>query len=219
MKLKHEHNTVSGLTTRPSDRSRLVRIRCIGLAIAVCCSFAFSTARPVTAQGLGTDFSAYKANADKPIDIEADLLEVDDQKKKATFKGNVLAKQGDFSLRTKELEVTYTGKQAIAATGASTGKGKDQPAEITRIQAKGKVLVNTRDKQTATSDWADFDVKKQVITIGGNVVLSQGDNVIRGDRLVIDLTTGKSRFEVESEKGKQRIRGLFLPKQKKKSDE
>lgn len=160
------------------------------------------------AQSLGTDFSAYKSSANKPINIEADLLVVDDKAKKAVFRGNVLARQGDFTLRTKELEVTY------AAEPTEGKKGPGNPGQITRIKATGKVLINTRDKQTATSDWADFDVRKQVVTIGGNVVLSQGENVIRGDRLVIDLTTGKSRFEVASEKGKQRIRGLFLPKQK-----
>ncbi len=191
------------------------------------------------AQGLTTDFSAYQGNANKPIDIEADLLEVDDRQKQATFRGNVVARQGDFSLRSRELVVSYSGRAATAvsqpakaeaataaadpqpeapaapAQAAEPGSRRgDAPADITRIEAKGGVIVSTRERQTATSEWADFDVKSQVITIGGNVVLSQGDNVLRGDRLVIDLQSGRSRFEVAGQEGEsqQRIRGLFQPR-------
>ena len=39
----------------------------------------------------------------------------------------------------------------------------------------------------------------------GGVVLTQGKNVLRGDRLMVDMTTGVSR--VESESG--RVQGLF----------
>jgi lipopolysaccharide export system protein LptA len=39
----------------------------------------------------------------------------------------------------------------------------------------------------------------------GGVVLTQGQNILRGDRLVVDMTTGVSR--VESDSG--RVQGLF----------
>ena len=39
----------------------------------------------------------------------------------------------------------------------------------------------------------------------GGVVLTQGKNVLRGDRLMVDMTTGVSR--VESDSG--RVQGLF----------
>jgi lipopolysaccharide export system protein LptA len=50
--------------------------------------------------------------------------------------------------------------------------------------------------------------------VGGNVVLTQGENVLKGDRLVIDLKTGQSRFEntATSNAGGGRIRALFMPK-------
>ena len=43
------------------------------------------------------------------------------------------------------------------------------------------------------------------VTMQGGVVLTQGQNVLRGDRLVVDMTTGVSR--VESDTG--RVQGLF----------
>ncbi len=169
--------------------------------------------------------SNYSANSDKPIDIVADVLEVDDQKKIAVFKGNVSATQGDFNLRAKELQVTYEQQkknQVNAQQTANSGLVPGGGADITQIDAKGKVLVRTKENQTATSDWAVFDVRKQLVTIGGNVVLSQGTNTIKGSRLVIDLKSGLSRFETGNEiaggeKTKQRLRAIFTPKSRPKA--
>jgi lipopolysaccharide export system protein LptA len=53
------------------------------------------------------------------------------------------------------------------------------------------------------------------VTVGGNVVLMQGKNVLKGDRLVIDLKTGESRFENRSSaETPGRIRALFMPEEK-----
>jgi len=60
----------------------------------------------------------------------------------------------------------------------------------------------------------------QMVTVGGNVVLMQGKNVLKGDRLVIDLKTGESRFENKgnTEAG-GRIRALFMPEDAKPGDD
>ncbi len=193
--------------------------RALAAAFAMVSAVALTGAPQVAAQGIGTGFQQYQGSVDEPIDIEADVLEVDDKAKFATFRGNVEARQGGFSLKSRELVVHYAGSAArdIAPTSATGDAGSAEPARpggsIRRIEAKGKVIVATKDDQTATSDWANFDVVGQIITIGGNVVLSQGENVLRGDQLVIDLKSGKSRFEVQGDAGRQRIRGLFLPKQ------
>lgn len=142
----------------------------------------------------------------KPIDIEANTLTVDDRKRVAVFRGDVAAVQGDMTIRSRELDVDYSGE--------AQAKGSAAGAQITKITAQGRVLITSEAQgQTSTSDWALFDVKGQTVTIGGNVVLSQGKNVIKGDRLVIDLTTGRSRFENEGDLSNgQRVRGLFRPK-------
>ena len=67
------------------------------------------------AQTPGSGFSSLGgSNSKKPIDIESDRLEVDDQKHVAIFTGNVSATQGDYNLRAPRLEVTYD-KAAEAA--------------------------------------------------------------------------------------------------------
>ncbi len=145
----------------------------------------------------------------QPIDIEANSLIVDDRKKTATFDGDVQTEQGGMKLRSRSLRLYYGGE-----TGAQ-GKG----TQITQVRAQGPVVITTAKKQTVTSDWALFESTKQTVTIGGNVVLSEGGNVIKGDKLVVDLKTGRSRFENNSsvESGK-RVQGLFMPRQFKKKE-
>jgi len=44
----------------------------------------------------------------------------------------------------------------------------------------------------------------------GNVVVTQGDSVVRGEKLIVDMTTGVSRVEA-GKSGKGRVDALFKP--------
>lgn len=185
----------------PTYRERLLRSAIAGLAGL---ALTLAAPAPLHAQSTVDSFAGFSSQSNKPIDIESDVLEVLDAKKVAIFRGNVKAAQGDMTLRSKEIRVKYTGERGQDGSGT----------EITSIRATGKVLINTKNNQSSSSEWALFDVQKQTVTIGGNVVLTQGENVIKGDRLVIDLKTGRSRFENPGDVSTgQRVRGLFMPKQ------
>ena len=166
---------------------------------------------PANAQSIADSFGGFSKKNDDPISIEADSLEVLDGKNSAIFSGNVKAVQGTFVLVSKKLKVTYSRGNNNSKAKKSESKG------IKRIDATGKVAISTPDYQSATSDWAKFDVEAKIITIGGNVVLSQGGNVMKGDKLVIDLNTGRSKFHsttkvTTGKKGKRpRITGVFMP--------
>ena len=132
----------------------------------------------------------FKTDPNAPIDVEADRLDVDDRAKRAVYKGDVHAAQGDFVVRTASLSAHYTGQAGLAEP--MNASATNQPAQLTRIEARGKVIVTSKNGQNATGDWADFDVKANQVTLGGDVVLTQDKNVVRGTRLVIDMTTGQS---------------------------
>ena len=63
------------------------------------------------------------------------------------------------------------------------------------------MLIISKDGQTATGDWANFDVKANTVLMGDHVVVSRGKDVAEGPRLKIDLTTGMYRFELEPSRG------------------
>ena len=137
-----------------------------------------------------TAVGVFKTDPTAPIDVEADRLDVDDRAKIAIFRGDVHAVQAGFLVRTSEMRSHYTGNAGLAQQLNAT---EPHPAaQLTRIEARGKVIVTSQNGQDATGDWADFDVKENKVTLGGDVVLTQEKNVVRGTRLVIDMVTGES---------------------------
>jgi len=142
-------------------------------------------------------------NKDAPVQIEAATLEVHDKTKTATFSGNVQVVQGDTTMRCRSLVVFYGQEIGIGETGAevTTGTAAKSPLggtkgaqNIRRIEARGAVTVLTKD-QSASGDLGIYDLKNKTITLSGNVVVSQGQNVIHGERVVVDTETGNARVE------------------------
>ena len=152
---------------------------------------------PVQAQDSQRNLDSLGIDGGQPVKIDADRFEVFDARKQAVFTGNVVLRQGEVSLQTHRLVVTYSGGT------------ENQQGRINRLEADGGVVVRSKE-QTATGDRAVYEVESRVIRVSGNVVLSQGGNVIRGNALVVDLATATSRL-VSSEQGGQRVQGLFLP--------
>lgn len=166
------------------------------------------------AKGPPNALQGFSQNRDEPVHIESATLEVRDKDKMATFSGDVRVKQGDTGMRSKTLMVFYEGNEP--ATGGAGGKpmpaaqpGPGGEQKIKRLEAHGAVVV-TQKEQTATGDLGIFDMKANTVTLTGGVTMTQGKNVLRGERLVVDLTTGVSRVE-SGKGGTGRVQGLFLP--------
>ncbi|MGO4681983.1 LPS export ABC transporter periplasmic protein LptC [Hyphomicrobium sp. 2TAF46] len=147
--------------------------------------------------GGGISFgAAFKSDPNSPYDVVAEKLDVDDVAKTALFTGNVSAVQGSISMRSQELTAFYTGNAGIGSSdGAAAAAGT--PASLTHLTARKKVVVVAKDGQTATGDWAEVDVKKNLTTLGGAVVLTQGKNIVNGTKLVIDMNTGEATIKTE----------------------
>ncbi|MBV9560074.1 MAG: LPS ABC transporter substrate-binding protein LptA [Bradyrhizobium sp.] len=189
------------------------------LAIALVALGAGAARAQSTMQGVPNAMQGFSQNRDQPIQIEAASLEMRDKKKEATFAGNVKVVQGDTTMTSKTLVVFYESSQSSGATPPAKGAAKSQaPAapmqaatpgpggasSIKRLEARGNVVVTQKD-QVVTGETAVFDTKTNLITMLGGVVLTQCKNVLKGDRLLVDMTTGVSR--VESDSGK--VQGLF----------
>jgi lipopolysaccharide export system protein LptA len=160
-----------------------------------------------TPQGPPNALQGFSTNRDKPVHIEAASLEVRDKDKTATFSGNVNVVQGDTTMKSNSLVVFYeAGAPGAVLQAAQPGPGGKQ--SIRRLEARGGVVVTQKD-QTATGENGIYDLKSNTVTLSGNVVVSQGPNVTRGDRLVVDLATGVSRVECNS--GQCRVRALIQP--------
>jgi len=176
-----------------------------------------------SASNVPNAMQGFAQNRDQPIQIEAASLEMRDKKKEATFSGNVKVVQGDTTMTSKTLVVFYESKDQGQGQAQPPAKGtKTAPAapsapmqsatpgpggssSIKRLEARGNVVVTQKD-QVVTGETAVFDTKANLITMVGGVVLTQCKNVLRGDRLFVDMTTGVSRVESDSNK----VQGLFI---------
>ncbi len=171
--------------------------------------------------GVPNAMQGFSQNRDQPIQIEAASLEMRDKKKEATFSGNVKVVQGDTTMTSKTLVVFYNSGPAPATPAPAAPKGSKSasaPASmqsatpgpggsssIKRLEARGSVVVTQKD-QVVTGETAIFDPRANLITMAGGVVLTQCKNVLKGDRLKVDMTTGVSRVESDSNK----VQGMFI---------
>ncbi len=157
-------------------------------------------AKAATTPELPGMLGSFKSDPSAPMEIEADTLDVHDANKKAIFNGNVWAHQGGMVIRGEELVAIYTGQSGLSLTNSGDDPGsKTGAAQIVRVEAKRQVLITSKDGQSASADWANFDVKANTALLGGNVVVMRGKDMAEGPRLKIDLTTGMYRFELEGD--------------------
>lgn len=177
-------------------------------------------------------FGGFGGDNKQPIQIESSELEVKDKDGIAIFTGNVIAKQGDSTLETEKMIVHYagsatsengakpskagakaaaapaeTGTAAAPAAGGNVLGGGAQNQQIEKLEAIGKVLLTSKD-QSATGNYGIYDSKAQTFVMTGNVVLTQGKNVVKGDKLTVDLVTNNAH--VTSNK---RVQMLLIPGQ------
>lgn len=200
--------------------SRSVGFRLLIGAAMLALPAAVSHAQPSQQQngkGPPNALQGFSQNRDQPVKIEAATLVVKDKEKIATFSGDVKVVQGDTTMKCKSLIVFYEGDAEGDKTGTATkapaktmqaatpGPGGEQ--KIKRLEAHGNVVVIQKD-QTATGDLGIFDMKTNTVTMTNNVVMTQGQNVLRGGKLIVDLTTGVSRVETGNS---GRVQGLFIP--------
>ena len=204
------------VSARSTSTGRLAQLACTA-ACALALLAAVEASAQSAVQGVPNAMQGFSQNRDQPIQIEAASLEMRDKKKEATFAGNVKVIQGDTVMTSKSLVVFYdSGEPVAGAKGTNAKAAKNAPMQaaspgpggsssIRRLEAKGSVVVTQKD-QVVTGETAVFDTKANMITMLGGIVLTQGKNVLRGDRLMVDMATGVSR--VESDSG--RVQGLFI---------
>ncbi len=87
------------------------------------------------------------------------------------------------------------------------------------MDCSGPVTVMSKT-QTATGDSAVYDKAKNKVWLIGNVTLSDGPNVTKGDKLTYDLTSSEAHIENNVVNGKAgRVWSQFVPGSDTKSAE
>ncbi len=169
----------------------------LALALAAGAWLAAAGPAPARAQAVETK-SMDKAAKSKKVDIEADGMEVLDDKNQAIFTGNVRAVRRD---------VTLTADKLIVDFRKTKNEKGEEDTEVTFLHALGHVRIVTPE-QTITGREAKMDVKKELVWVSGGVTVKKKTSTIRGARLFANLKTNVSRIEAG---GKGRVHGVFTP--------
>ena len=159
-------------------------------------------------------------NSDAPVDITADQLEVVNTQCLATYRGGAEALQDTARLKADVLKIYYktrqapTGPQTSAAqaAGATGAMGGKCDSQLDRMEATGTVYYVT-PQQRVRGDSALYQAGANTIIITGDVIAIQGQNVLRGSKLVINVATGDAQMQSGGRSGKGRVRTVIYPKQ------
>ena len=154
---------------------------------------------------------AQLAQGSGPIDIVANELELVDAQHLAIWRGAVDALQGQNRLRADVVNIYFNGKASpgSAASGASPGRNW---GKVDHMVADGHVYF-VSPQQNARGDHALYELGSDTITLTGDVIVVQGQSVVHGQRLVIDVKSGHATMASsgESRSPSGRVRGIFYP--------
>jgi lipopolysaccharide export system protein LptA len=147
-------------------------------------------------------------NSKEPVSVDADKLVYFDKERKAIYTGNVVVIQGDTKMTCSAMTVFLDRSPAQENGETAEAQGPSANSGIKRVEAAGPVTVVSKT-QVATGDNATYDKVENKVQLIGNVTLSDGQNVTKGDRLTYNLKTSQATIDTSAKSG--RVHGQFIP--------
>ncbi|MGB0659610.1 MAG: LptA/OstA family protein [Mangrovicoccus sp.] len=158
----------------------------LALICGILPAFAFAQNTGVSLPGVT------QADEEEPVEITSDTLEVDQYGGTALFTGNVIVIQGDLRMSAPVAMVEY-----VILPDGSIGDTVDQ------ISAWNGVILVTATEAAESAEAVYFPERDEII-MTGDVLLTQGQNLVTGDELVFDVTTGQGEMQ-------GRVRTVVVP--------
>jgi len=145
--------------------------------IAIAAAIVVTTASTVIAQ-TNVDLGGLTVDTAAPIEVTADNLTIDQDTGRAIFDGNVIIGQGELRVTAARVEVVYGSENN----------------EIAALNASGGVTFVTQG-EAAEAQQARYDIDTGLLTLEGEVLLTQGASAISAARMIINVTDGSARME------------------------
>ncbi len=144
---------------------------------------------------MSTAASAQEESKAKPTDVTANEMEVLDKENKTIFRGQVVAIRDKTTINCDQLLVnTVEVKQPDGTT----------KKEVDVMHATGNVKIVT-ESETITAEKADIYDRQDRLEAFGKVVLVQGTNTLKGEKLTVNLNDKHTVMTGG------RVKGSFLP--------
>ncbi len=111
------------------------------------------------------------------------------------FSGNVLINQGPFIMSSDQVELFFIEKFI--------------QKDFKELKATGNVVIENKDIISATGNFATYSVSDKKMILTGNVTLTNQLSMIKGNKLILDVSTGK--IEILNDESKQeKVKGILV---------
>ncbi|MGH6932074.1 MAG: LptA/OstA family protein [Dongiaceae bacterium] len=143
----------------------------------------------VTGEGL-------RITTDEEIVTAEDSLEYRERERTVIARGNATVAQGERRVRADTMVGFF---EQLA----------DKSLELVRVTADGNVQLKTKNT-IARSAKADYDLRAEIVTLGGGVKVTSDENQLNGDNAEVNLKTGVSRL-LGGADGSGKVKSLIIP--------
>ena len=150
---------------------------------------------------------AEAADRDKPIDLEADTMKVDDAKQISTYAGNVILTQGTLEIRADKL-IVREDKEGFQH---STSLGNPTTFKQ-RMEGKNEYIQGSAQR-------IEYDGRMDKVQLYTKAWVKRGEDVVHGDYIMYDANAEYAEVIGGSSQngtaGTGRVRAVIQPKNKK----
>lgn len=157
--------------------------------------------------GLSLSVWAESADRDKPIELEADTVTVNDAKKTSTYTGNVILTQGTLVIRADKLIVREDkeGFQHSTSTGNPTTFKQKREGKNEYMQGSGQRI--------------EYDGRMDKVQLYTKAWVKRGEDIVYGDYISYDANAEFAEVigGAKSESGgtsSGRVKAIIQPKNK-----
>lgn len=142
---------------------------------------------------------AEKADKNKPVNVEADRVHVDDKQKTAVYEGHVVMSQGTLMITAERIEVRQDDQGF--ASGLAVGK---------QVYFRER-LDNSEELAEGWADTLEYDARGEKVKLTGKAHFKHGLDDLRGNVITYDKKT--DLFQAQGSGGQSgRVHAVIRPK-------
>ena len=145
--------------------------------------------------GLSDEGDNFSVERDEPYEITSENMFIEREQKTIGFSGNVILKQGSAYLTADQIELFFDN--------SFNQEG------FYKMLASGNILIKNNDSTSITGNLATYNVSDEKIIMTENVILKNQMSMIKGNKLILDINSGK--IEIFDDKlDQERVKGVLV---------
>tara|TARA_B100000700_G_scaffold307988_1_gene385109 strand:- start:2586 stop:3104 length:519 start_codon:yes stop_codon:yes gene_type:complete len=146
-------------------------------------------------QALSEESNNFSIEQNEPYEIIAENMFIEREQNIVGFSGKVVLKQGIANLEADQILLFFNKKF-------------DQE-DFYKMEASGNILIRNNEATSITGDLAIYNVDDEKLIMTENVVLKNQLSMINGNKLILDINSGK--IEIFDDKlDQERVKGVLV---------